>query len=66
MATQEQPQDSPIYESEEEAESASSEATPAATCTHGGSTYEKGDTICVNKVELQCGNNGWFKNGNKC
>jgi hypothetical protein len=38
----------------------------AATCTYEGQTYQKGATICINKDQYQCGNNGWFKNGSKC
>jgi hypothetical protein len=53
--------DSPLFESEEEAN-----RFAQATCTHNGSTYQKGATVCINHVPYKCGNNGWFKNGTKC
>lgn len=52
--------DSPVYESREEHDAVK------ATCTWGGYTYVKGDTRCSNGVEYECGESGWFKNGNSC
>lgn len=51
---------SPVFESKEAAASA------AGTCTWEGQEYKKGETRCKNKVEFECGSNGWFKTGKSC
>jgi hypothetical protein len=48
--------DSPVFNDRKEAEQ-------SCTCTHGGSQYSKGATICWNHVKLECGCGGWFKVG---
>jgi hypothetical protein len=55
--------DSPLHD---EKPSNETDRKDDATCTYGGSTYNKGATICINHDQYQCGNSGWFKNGSKC
>lgn len=38
----------------------------SGTCTYQGSTYSKGDQICINKTVHQCGSNGWFMINKSC
>jgi hypothetical protein len=52
--------DSPFLETPEEG------TENFTTCTYEGQNYQKGDTICKNRTEYKCGNNGWFKTGNSC
>lgn len=44
----------------------SSITTKGNTCTYGGSTYSKGDQICINNLVHQCGSNGWFMIKKSC
>ena len=55
--------DSPLHDKEPDANKTAAADT---TCTYQGSTYKKGDTICINHDKYECGYDGWFSIGRKC
>jgi hypothetical protein len=41
-------------------------SSAAITCSYNGSTYQKGEHICINHDHYECGKGGWFRTGCHC
>jgi hypothetical protein len=55
----------PQFETREEMDAAP-RTTDGETCEFNHHTYRRGETICWNHTEFECGKNGWFKTGRGC
>ena len=43
------------------------EIKDGVTCPHGGSEYDPGSTICIDRLQYICNSNGqWSKTGKSC
>ncbi len=61
-------EDSPIWVNSHAplSEEAFENSEKGNTCTYQGTTYNKGDKICINKTVHKCGSNGWFMINKSC